>query len=394
MEDGIHKNNSAAPRSQAKGATALWMAHWVVRMVLAWFLLVYGWVKILRTQMGPLDYSQALVMFGEKSPMGLLWNFMGYSPVVEIGAGVMEVLAAFLLLWGRTAWLGGLLAAVDMAVVFLLNMTHDVPVKQLSLALLVAGVVVAAPWLRRVGAFLIGRDATAVAPPRAMPWARVNKVTRFAPIVLALLALAPGPLMKRANMQAGAGDGENSSPITGVYRVVEDQPAGAAERGEAAGVPPSNLSEDTRWQAIAFGQFKTYFDSAYLDGNVTIRRVDGTLLLGKYQVTGEELNIRVLGLYYNQSYVGGDSEARGKAKKEDEAVAGDYRFKLTDLGQDVATGHSGLPHPSGATFTRTDLNHSAAEGNQPHQQLKLQFDPQFQFLYDRGFSWSGDAVNR
>lgn len=57
--------------------------------------------------------------------MGLLWRFMAFSPTVQFLAGLAEVVAAVLLLFGRTAWLGALLAAIDMSVVFLLNLTFD-----------------------------------------------------------------------------------------------------------------------------------------------------------------------------------------------------------------------------------------------------------------------------
>lgn len=36
--------------------------------------------------------------------MGLLWRFMGFSPVVQILAGAAEVTAAILLLFRRTVW--------------------------------------------------------------------------------------------------------------------------------------------------------------------------------------------------------------------------------------------------------------------------------------------------
>lgn len=46
--------------------------------------------------------------------MGSLWRFMAFSPTVQMLAGVAEVAAATLLRFSRTAWLGALLAALDM----------------------------------------------------------------------------------------------------------------------------------------------------------------------------------------------------------------------------------------------------------------------------------------
>ncbi|RAG62074.1 DoxX family protein, partial [Burkholderia multivorans] len=119
----------------------LWAGHWLLRLWLAGYLLIYGWSKVFHMQMGYADFADALVQYGEMSPMGLLWRFMAFSPTVQLLAGLAEVAAAVLLLFRRTAWLGALLAAIDMSVVFLLNLTFDVPVKQLSGLMALVGLI-------------------------------------------------------------------------------------------------------------------------------------------------------------------------------------------------------------------------------------------------------------
>lgn len=59
----------------------LWAGHWLLRLWLAGYLLIYGWSKVFHMQMGYADFADALVQYGEMSPMGLLWRFMAFSPL-------------------------------------------------------------------------------------------------------------------------------------------------------------------------------------------------------------------------------------------------------------------------------------------------------------------------
>ena len=86
-----------------------WMLHWVVRLVVLAMLLPYAVFKLGLMQMSTPDFPELLITLGEKTPMGLLWTFMGFSPVVQFLAGLAEFVACVLLLWRRTAWLGGLM---------------------------------------------------------------------------------------------------------------------------------------------------------------------------------------------------------------------------------------------------------------------------------------------
>lgn len=264
--------------SRALLPTAGWMLHWLLRMGLASYLLVYGGIKVVRSQMGELDYAQALIMLGEKSPMGLLWTFMGYSPVLEIGAGIAEVVAALLLLWRRTAWLGGLLALADMAIVFLLNMTHDVPVKQLSLGLAVAGLLVAVPEFQRLGAFVLGRASRSINLPRAVPWPKVHQVTKFFPVVGIILSMVVVAQLGRVT-----GQEPNNSPIAGVYEIADDQGG---------------------WRHIALGQHEYDPKAQSVTGTSSVRTADGLLYYGSYDLQGDQLTV-TLGSSLGDSTSGG-----------------------------------------------------------------------------------------
>ncbi|MGZ2870953.1 hypothetical protein, partial [Pseudomonas aeruginosa] len=76
--------------------------------------------------------------------------------------GALEVLAAALLWFRRTATLGALVAAAVLGNVVLLNLCYDVPVKQFALWLLLLSLVVLLPDLPRLFDLLVrGRPVSA-----------------------------------------------------------------------------------------------------------------------------------------------------------------------------------------------------------------------------------------
>jgi hypothetical protein len=148
----------AYPRLDA--VLRVWLRYW-----LALAMLLYGLVKVFPMQFDvPLDYIYDQRV-GDKSPMGLLWLFMGYSRPYTMFCGLVEVLAGCLLIWRRTVTLGSLLAIVAMTQVVILNFCYDVPVKLYSLELLAAAFAIAAPELRRLVIAALGR-AVPELPPR------------------------------------------------------------------------------------------------------------------------------------------------------------------------------------------------------------------------------------
>lgn len=331
---------SAGPGTGQSGwVTLLWVGHGLLRAGLFAYLMVYGWSKLLLFQMGQLDYSAALFAFGEKSPMGLLWSFVAYAPVFQFLSGLVEVLAGALLIWRRTAWLGGLVGAGAMSAVFLLNVLFDVPVKQLALAMAIGCVLVLLPDLPRLFRFLTGRPAEGATTPRPVPWPRVHSVTRWifssagVLILLGPIALAPTLWVQ-----------ESDSPLPGVYRVVSD----TAE-------PAEQLSEDERWQEVAFGQY-TSMSGRFM---VTIRYANGDLREGWYEHSGEgEIDVALF---------------------------------------PVLEGDRGLVREPGEPFTLSwsiqDDDGVRIEG--AGQDLLLESDPELRYLYDREFSWAPSTpINR
>lgn len=321
-------------------ATIGWSLHYLLRLGIAWMLFAYGWMKVFLVQMGRPDFADALVAYGEMSPMGLLWRAMGFSPEVQFVAGLAEVTAGALLLWRRTALLGALLGALDMWIVFGMNLYFDVPVKQLTLALALGCTVLLLPFLPAMGRGLLGREVGRLPLPTAVTGG-LGRVTGVLAIVIAVGATAgSGTLI---GMRFGAPQEATSGPLVGVHQVV-------ADRAE----PAPQLAQDTRWQQIAFGQWS----SGEGRHRVSIRFANGDLRTGTYRVDGDRVTL--------------------------------------DL-QPVLEGAAPVNQPTTDTW---ELTFSEQPDGTIHlvgsgQDLDIVPDPEFRFLFDRDFAWAPrQPVNR
>jgi hypothetical protein len=133
-----------------------------VRYVLAFALLSYGAFKVIQTQFPYPSLDRMVEPFGEFSPMGVVWSWMGISYAYNLFAGLCEMCSGFLLFFRRTVMLGSLLAIAVMSNVVIINFAFDVPVKLYSSHLLLMAVFLVAPDARRlVGACVMNRGMTA-----------------------------------------------------------------------------------------------------------------------------------------------------------------------------------------------------------------------------------------
>ena len=323
-----------------------WWVHGMVRLVLAIAMVYYGVAKLVFGQFGVADMGGALIAQGEMSPMGLLWRMVALSPLFQFLAGLAELGAGLALLWRRTVPLGAVLAGGSMALVFVLNLGYDVPVKQISLALLIMSILVLIPWMPRLARAVLGHGEIRPGPvPTLMPWRPLARVMNILGPIAGLVLV-----------------GLISWGVTAMYperSTDETAPAGVWAVQEDAASPAAQLSEDTRWSAIAFGENE-------YDGHavVQLRYANGELLTGSYQRTGEgtvELSLRPLR----------DPGVSIREHTEDDP---------TELTLTVQERGDGTVHLTG-------------EG----QDLVLAPDESAMVLYERGFSWGArvdDPFNR
>jgi uncharacterized membrane protein YphA (DoxX/SURF4 family) len=135
-----------------------------VRYSLGVTLLSYGAFKVFKSQFPAPTPFRLTQSFGDASPMGLLWTFMGYSTAYTIFAGAAEVLAGLLLFFRRTAALGAVVAVVVMINVVVLNFCYDVPVKLYSSHLLAMSIFLLLPSLGRLADVLVRERPTLAEP--------------------------------------------------------------------------------------------------------------------------------------------------------------------------------------------------------------------------------------
>lgn len=268
-----------------------WFLHWLARMLVFAMVMPYALAKLGLGQMGQADYPELLITLGEKSPMGLLWTFMGFSPVIQFLAGLVEFIAGVLVLWRRTAWIGGLIGFLSLGVVWLLNMTFDVPVKDLSALQALLFLAILAPWLPRLVRFVVGKPTAELQVPQIITSERVHQFTRFFPALVTVLALGgAGYAMVSGIPRALDRDG---SALSGVYAV------------SGGSTPPNaQLVDDTRWSTIAFGSYDGIEAGRYYNvegetpegdfhGFATLRRVNGDLQFGFYTLRDGGVTIQL-----------------------------------------------------------------------------------------------------
>ncbi|MCU0435547.1 MAG: hypothetical protein MUC87_18960 [Bacteroidia bacterium] len=126
---------------------------------LALLLLIYGFDKVFKHQFYLPEPNTLYSPLGQLQPDLLFWSTAGTSWSYSFFTGLVEVLAALLLLFGRTRGLGGLLAVGVMLHVSLINFGFDVSVKLLSLFLLLLAVIVAWPAARQLGTLFFRQQA-------------------------------------------------------------------------------------------------------------------------------------------------------------------------------------------------------------------------------------------
>jgi len=122
----------------------------LIRYTLSFALFTYAFVKIFPLQFRATPLDRFIEPYGNFSPMGVLWSFMGASTPYTIFGGVCEAIAATFLLFRRTTTLGGLIALGVLLNIVVLNFCYDVPVKLYSTNLLLMAAFLVAPDIGRL----------------------------------------------------------------------------------------------------------------------------------------------------------------------------------------------------------------------------------------------------
>lgn len=197
-----------------------------VRYTLACAMLAYGFAKIFKLQFPFPTPLQLLQPYGESSPMGLLWKFMGYSTAYNVFVGALEAAGGILLFFRRTTTMGALLVIGSMANVVMLNFCYDVPVKLYSIHILAMAVFLVAPDLNRLTrVFVLNQPAMPADIETAFPLPWMNK---YAPTLRMLFIITVLCLNFKGSLDWFRARGDNAPrhPLYGAYEVEGGNPRG------------------------------------------------------------------------------------------------------------------------------------------------------------------------
>lgn len=249
------------------------VARWslaILRLCLAMILLSYGLVKVIPTQMVYPNLARMVTPYGDFSPMGILWSFMGSSPAYTIFAGFGEVVAGVLLLFRRTATLGAAVGAGVMANVAMLNFSYDVPVKLFSTHLLLMCLVILWTDRHRLLAVFWTREAVPARLDEPLVESRRWRLAILGFVVVVVGSLVYQRVDGALSVQKAYGLERPRSVLWGVHDV---------ERFVLDGeeLPPL-LTDEVRWRALVVdGALPVVAFGTERSGSVRVMSMNGKL---------------------------------------------------------------------------------------------------------------------
>ncbi|MAQ74868.1 MAG: hypothetical protein CL613_00880, partial [Aquimarina sp.] len=125
-----------------------------IRYYVALMFINYGLVKVIQLQFPAPQFYRLMQPYGESSPMGLAWTFLGFSEGYNLFMGIAEVLAG-LLLFRRTMTFGAVITLMTAMNVMAVNYFFDIPVKILSTHLVLMTLFLLGRDLRKVLEFFV-----------------------------------------------------------------------------------------------------------------------------------------------------------------------------------------------------------------------------------------------
>lgn len=191
----------------------------LVRCYVAFTLINYGMYKVIKLQFPSPTLIRLTQAYGDSSPMGLAWTFLGYSKGYNLFMGIIEV-SSILLLFRRTMIIGAFLSLAACAHVMSMNYFYDVPVKILSTALVVMCLFILAPYLKRIFQFFLTRNAVSLnsieSPVYKKKWMFYALYTFKYLVIIYSSAMLINELLK---MKGQYGDAAIKPPLYGIYEI-------------------------------------------------------------------------------------------------------------------------------------------------------------------------------
>ncbi|PHN07707.1 hypothetical protein [Flavilitoribacter nigricans] len=186
-----------------------------LRFYVGLMLISYGLVKVIKLQFPYPGFYRLTQPFGEASPMGLAWTFLGFSKGYNLFMGIAE-LAAGLLLFRRTMTFGAVITLMTAANVMAVNYFFDVPVKILSTALVTMSAFLLARDAERLFRFFFSGEAVKLPKIEIPPQLR-KKGFRIARLVLKTLVIGYAVIYGAIKVNGYSRDFGENAPKPGLY---------------------------------------------------------------------------------------------------------------------------------------------------------------------------------
>jgi uncharacterized membrane protein YphA (DoxX/SURF4 family) len=213
------------------------------RLTLAVAMISYGANKLYRMQFAPPPLYRFVDYYGNSSPMGLLWTFMGMSRAYSLFAGIAEMAGGLLLIVPRFTTLGALVTFAVMSNVLMLNFCYDVPRKIYSIHLVLMSLFLLLPDLRRLLDFFVLNRKTELSSP--VPLVKDRQLNRWALFLqYGIGAAALVVCLNTAHTNAVKNTTYLPPDIRGIWSVEEFAVDGM--------IQPPLLTDTERWQRVIF----------------------------------------------------------------------------------------------------------------------------------------------
>ncbi len=238
---------SLLDRSRGHATLYMWLRLFV-RFALAAQMFDYGMAKVIPTQFPAPSLVTLVEPVGNLSLSNLLWTSIGASTAYQIFTGCVEMLGGLLLILPRTTLLGALVSLVAMVEVFVLNMTYDFGLKQISFHLILFCIFLIAADVPRLTAMFLRTGAVAPAEePPLFATARANRRMLIAQVAFGLYLVVMYTNMGMNYWRSYGGGGYPKSALYGIWNVI-----GLSVDGETRA--PDQNDYDRRWRRVIFDE--------------------------------------------------------------------------------------------------------------------------------------------
>lgn len=246
-----------------------------IRCYVALMLINYGLVKVIKLQFPSPSFYRLIEPYGESSPMGLAWTFLGFSKGYNLFMGIAEV-AAVLLLFRRTLTFGLIITLMTTANVMAVNYFYDVPVKIVSTHLVLMTLFLLLRDFKVLWQFFFTRIPVSLSIQR-LPITNNNwrVASRSIKWLVVIYVLGYG-FIETIRSQERYGANAPKPPLYGLYEMTYFE-----KNGEPV---PANINDTERWRYLLIEY----------EGAAQIHKMDNSRLYYKTEIDTSKRELKLI----------------------------------------------------------------------------------------------------